>query len=296
MVGQGGMGKVYEAVHEFTLRNVALKILNSSFTADNTNVTRFFQEVRALAKLNHPNIVTLYNAGKGGRRYYFSMELVDGPSLAQYVREKKFLRERQALAITRAAAHALGYAHKKNIIHRDVKPENILMTSSGAIKITDFGVVMHRDEDHLTLTREGFMVGSIYFVSPEQSEGSRDIDGRSDIYSLGVTLYFMLTGRMAFEGDSVQEIFMKKNAGTWVSPRRFNPMVSHKTSALVRKMMKRNRDKRYQSMDEVIAAIDGHASFRRSVRIALALICGALLVAAGIAVEALMHISGMVLR
>lgn len=104
LIGEGGMGKVYSAVHEFTNRKVAIKILNYSFTKDETNVTRFFQEVRALAKLNHPGIVTLYDAGKGGRRYYFTMELVDGPSLDQYVRDKKRLTESQALAITRIAA------------------------------------------------------------------------------------------------------------------------------------------------------------------------------------------------
>src|SRR5690554_3491707 len=285
LIGKGGMGKVYSAVHEFTNRKVAIKILNYSYTKDETNVARFFQEVRALAKLNHPGIVTLYDAGKGGRRYYFAMELVEGPSLDQYVREKKRLPENQALAITKAAAEALGYSHKKNTIHRDIKPENIIIDSSNGVKVTDFGVVMHTDDDHLTLTREGYMVGSVHFASPEQVEGKRDIDGRSDIYSLGATLYFMLTGRTVYSGKNAQDILIKHVAGTWISPRRYNKNISIGTVRIIRKMMVKNRDKRYGTMEAVIDAIDGNSIGMRVVAIILKIAIILTLVGVGIGAE-----------
>ena len=255
LIGKGGMGKVYEAVHEFTGRKIALKVLNTQFTKDGTNITRFFQEVRALAKLNFPNIVTLFDAGKAGRRYYFAMELVEGPSLAQYVGRKTKLDEREALSITEKIARALALSHAANIIHRDIKPENILLDDRHNPKVTDFGVVMHQDDDHMTLTQEGFMVGSVHFSSPEQVEGARDIDGRSDIYSLGATLYYMLTGKTVYVGKNAEEVLTKHLIGTWTSPRRYNPAVSHRTVRLIRKMMARSRDRRYQTMEEVAAAI-----------------------------------------
>lgn len=296
LIGQGGMGKVYRAVHEFTFRDVAIKILNSTFTKDETTTTRFFQEIRALAKLNHPNIVTLYDAGKGGRRYYFTMELVDGPSLAAYVQEKGRLPEKEALKITRQTAYALGYAHKRNIIHRDVKPENVLIDSIGNAKVTDFGIVMHRDEDHMTLTREGFMVGTVHFASPEQVEGSREIDGRSDIYSLGATLYWMLTGRTLHRGASAQEIAMRLSSGKWVSPSRYNPRISFRTVRIIKKMMAKKPENRFQSMDEVIRAIDGNNFMYRAFKLVLKVAAGALLVSSGIAAEAYLHISDLFIR
>jgi serine/threonine protein kinase len=289
LIGKGGMGKVYEAVHEFTSRRVALKVLNTSFTKEGTNITRFFQEVRALAKLNHPNIVTLFDAGKAGRRYYFSMELVEGNSLAQYVSDKKHLSEADALAITGKIARALSFAHQNNVVHRDVKPENILLDTQLNPKVTDFGVVMHQDDDHMTLTQEGFMVGSVHFSSPEQVEGRRDVDGRSDIYSLGATLYFMLTGKTVYTGKSAEEILTKHLVGTWISPRLHNPDISIRTVRLIRRMMARSRDRRLQSMEEVVTTIQKIAMPRYSMRILLALGGALLLFGAGIIVEGFTH-------
>ncbi|MBN1760763.1 MAG: serine/threonine protein kinase [Chitinispirillaceae bacterium] len=281
LIGKGGMGKVYEAVHEFTGRKVALKVLTVQFTKERTNVSRFFQEVRALAKLGHPNIVTLFDAGKAGRRYYFAMELVDGPSLAEYVTKKKMLDEREALLMTVQIARALSFAHAGSIVHRDIKPENILVDEHYTPKVTDFGVVMHQDEDHMTLTQEGFMVGSVHFSSPEQVEGMRDIDGRSDIYSLGATLYYMLTGKTVFTGKSAEEVLTKHLVGTWTSPRHHNPSISPAVVRLIRKMMARSRDKRYQSMDQVIAAIQRIILPRWYLRVLAAAGIGILLFAAG---------------
>lgn len=256
LIGKGGMGRVYEAVHEFTGRRVALKILNTNFTKDNNNIKRFFQEIRALAKVKDQNIVTLYDAGKAGRRYYFAMELIEGPSLSRYVEKKKHLSEKESLLITLQVAKALASSHANNIIHRDIKPDNILLDNNNVPKVTDFGVVMHQDEDHLTLTQEGFMVGSVHFASPEQVEGARDIDGRSDIYSLGATLYYMLTGKTVYTGKTAEEIMTKHLLGSWVSPKRYNPSITSKTVRLIKKMMAKSREKRFQTMDEVVATIN----------------------------------------
>jgi serine/threonine-protein kinase len=287
LIGKGGMGKVYEAVHEFTGRRVALKVLNTNFTKDGTNVTRFFQEIRALAKLNSPNIVTLFDAGKAGRRFYFAMELVTGPSLDKYVAGKKQFGEREALIITGKIAKALALSHANNIIHRDIKPENILIDEQLSPKVTDFGVVMHQDDDHLTLTKEGFMVGSVHFASPEQVEGARDIDGRSDIYSLGATLYYMITGRTVYSGKNSEEILTKHLVGNWVSPRTYNPSISRRTVKLMRRMMARSREKRIQTMDEVVAEINKYATPGHSVQLVVAGVVAALLFIAGVVIESI---------
>lgn len=289
LIGSGGMGKVYEAVHEFTGRRVALKVLKTTFTRDGTNITRFFQEVRALAKLHSPHIVTLFDAGKAGRRYYFAMELIDGLSLAQYIEKHGVMDEREALSITGKIARALAFAHENNIVHRDVKPENILLDEQNYPKITDFGVVMHQDEDHMTLTQEGFMVGSVHFSSPEQVEGARDIDGRSDIYSLGATLYYMVTGKTVYTGKSAEEILTKHLVGNWISPRYHNPRLSSRAAKLVRRMMARSRDKRYQSMEEVVAAVQKISMPRFYLRMLFSFAAAAILFLAGVVVEGFSH-------
>ena len=187
-IGAGGMGEVYLAEDTELDRKVALKFLSPHLCQDEDCRKRFKREARAAAGLNHPNIVTIYEVGDYQGRPYFAMELVNGPSLAQYINEKKRIEEHEALTITGKVARALAFSHTKNIVHRDIKPENILLDEYLTPKVTDFGVVMHQDDDHMTLTQEGFMVGSVHFSSPEQVEGARDIDGRSDIYSLGATL------------------------------------------------------------------------------------------------------------
>ena len=250
------MGKVYEALHETMGRGVAIKVVGTKFTEDKNNTVRFYQEIRALAKLNHPNIVIIFDAGKVNRRHFFAMELLSGLSLKAYVDSKKFLDEKEALQIIRATAKALSHAHGRSIIHRDVKPENIIFDENNVPKLTDFGLVMHYDTDHLTLTQEGMMVGSFYYASPEQVDGRRDIDGRSDVYSLGATLYYALTGHTVYSGSSPQELISKIIKGRFMPPSRYNPRLSHKTLRLLRKMLTVNREKRFQSMEEVIAAIE----------------------------------------
>jgi serine/threonine-protein kinase len=296
LIGQGGMGKVYEATHEFTGRKFSLKILNVASSGDDTIVTRFFQEIRALAKLVHPGIVRLYDAGKAGRRYYFAMELVYGQSLAQYVEKNEMIAERDAIAIIKNVAKALSFSHAEDIIHRDIKPENILIDESNCPKITDFGVVMHRDEDHMTLTKEGYMVGSVYFASPEQIQGDRDVDGRTDIYSLGATFYYLLTGRMVYNGANAQEVLTRHLVGTFVSPKKFNPKVSRRTVSIIRKMMAKNREKRYQTMNELVNILDRDSRLLKLVRIVMMVATGVLLLISGSMMERFFHVSSLLMK
>jgi serine/threonine-protein kinase len=256
LIGEGGMGKVYEATHEFMGRTVAIKVINQEHTADKVKALRFFQEIRALIKTNHPNIVTIFDAGRVRRSYYYAMELLPGPSLKEYVDKRKFLPEKEALSIIRSIALALGHAHENSLVHRDVKPENIMFDSQRSPRLMDFGVAMHHDEHHMTLTQEGVTIGSLHYTSPEQVDGTRDIDRRSDIYSLGATLYYALSGRTVYSGDTPQALLTKHLTGNLVSPRNFNKLVSHRTVALIKKMMAVNRDRRFQSMADVVAAID----------------------------------------
>jgi serine/threonine-protein kinase len=271
LIGQGGMGKVYEAVHEIMGRRVALKVVTEQ---TDTTTARFYQEIRALAKLNHPNIVTIYDAGKINGKNFYAMELLPGPSLFTLVDAENHCNEKEALKIISAIARALEHAHAKNIIHRDIKPENIRFDAHGIPKLTDFGLVMHYDMDHMTLTQEGFLVGSFHYTSPEQVSGDRDLDGRSDIYSLGATLYFALTGRTLYDGKSPLEIIKKHLKGRYVSPRRYCRHLSGRTVRLLKKMLSVNRDKRFTSMAEVLRAIERPSLINPALIVTAALLVG----------------------
>jgi serine/threonine protein kinase len=255
-IGEGGMGKVHEAVHEFMRRQVAIKVMNPGLMRDENNAERFFQEIRALAKLNHPNIVTIFDAGKVNRKYFYAMEFLEGESLQAHVEKNGPMAEMSALALARAVACALSHAHERSVVHRDVKPSNIIIGPHGTVKLTDFGLVMHYDEDHLALTQSGMMVGSPVYASPEQMDGGRDIDARSDIYSLGATIYFALTATTMFTGRTPQEVMKNTVTGAWVSPRRRRKGIRLRTVRLLRKMTARKRERRYRSMKEVIRTIE----------------------------------------
>jgi serine/threonine protein kinase len=281
LIGQGGMGKVYEAVHEIMGRSVALKVITAQIANENNNATRFYQEIRALAKLNHPNIVIIYDAGKVNGKNYYAMELLPGPSLKEYTDTKKRIHEKEALKIISATARALDHAHARSIIHRDVKPENIIFDAFGVPKLTDFGLVMRSDMDHMTLTQEGFLVGSFFYASPEQVNGDRDLDGRSDIYSLGATLYHVLTGHTLYSGNSPQEVIAKHLKGRYISPKRYCPKLSNRTVRLLEKMLEVNREKRFKSMAELIKAIERPILMDRVVRAAEIFLIGTIILCIG---------------
>ena len=285
LIGEGGMGKVYEAVHEFMGRQVAIKVIHQEHTADKTKALRFFQEIRALVKLDHPNIVTIFDAGRVHRNYYYAMEFLPGPSLNDRANAKKPLPEKEALSIIKQVARALGHAHANKLVHRDVKPENIIFDSHGVPKLTDFGIAMHHDEHHLTLTQEGVTVGSLHYTSPEQVNGTRDIDCRADIYSLGATLYYALTGRTVYRGQTPQELLTQHLSGVMVSPRRYNSSVSGRTVGLIKKMMAVKREKRFQTMNAVVAAIDRPSLLYTAGMVASMVIGTAVLVMVGLLLQ-----------
>jgi eukaryotic-like serine/threonine-protein kinase len=278
LIGQGGMGKVYEAVHEIMGRSVALKVLIAQMA---TTTARFYQEIRALAKLNHPNIVIIYDAGSINGKNFYTMELLPGPSLKSLVDAKDHLNEKEALKIILETARALEHAHAKCIIHRDVKPENIIFDTHGVPKLTDFGLVMHCDMDHMTLTQEGFLVGSFHYTSPEQTSGDRDLDGRSDIYSLGATLYYALTGHTLYTGKSPHEIIAKHLKGKYVSPKHYYPKLSRRTVRLLKKMLAINREKRFKSMADVIRAIECPSWVKKALAVAAVLLIGTIIFCIG---------------
>jgi serine/threonine-protein kinase len=182
------------------------------------------------------------------------------------------------------------------VVHRDIKPENILLDENGSPKVTDFGVVMHRDKDHMTLTQEGYMVGSVHFASPEQVQGDRDIDGRSDQYSLGATFYYLLTGRTVYNGANFQEVLTQHLVGNLISPRKFNKTVSFRTVRIIKKMMSKNRDRRYKTMDELIKTLDKNSRFREILYIASMIATGIFLFIAGSIIERLFQISSLFVK
>ncbi len=199
-IGEGGMSVVYKAKDRLLNRYVAIKILRPEFIKDEQFVENFRKESQAAAGLSHPNIVNVYDVGKEGNIHFIVMELIDGKSLSEVIEERGRLDYKEAISIAKQVASALSLAHKNQIIHRDVKPHNILITSSGTVKLADFGIARAVSKEILAEGDEKIM-GSVHYFSPEQARGVY-VDERSDIYSLGIVLYEMLTGRVPFDGDN----------------------------------------------------------------------------------------------
>jgi len=197
ILGQGGMGVVYKARQKNLDRMVALKVLIHDPQRDHEFAHRFEREARSLAKLNHPNIVMIYDSGKAGDLYYFIMEYVDGSNLRQ-IMSSGSMESTEALAIVPQLCDALAYAHEEGIVHRDIKPENILIDNKGRVKVADFGIakLLARSETDYTLTAPQQVIGTMHYMAPEQFERPKEVDHRADIYSLGVVLYEMLTGEL----------------------------------------------------------------------------------------------------
>ncbi len=204
-IGKGGMGQVFRARHRMMDRQVALKVLPSDFAADQELVDRFFLEVKSLGKLLHPNIVTAFDAGQWDGLYYLVMELIQGQSLSQYISTNGPFSIEKSIDIVLQTAKALAYAHDRGLIHRDIKPSNLMITADGTIKVLDFGLVRisGRDDDNVA-DQQRRLMGTVEFMSPEQIRHASTIDFRSDLYSLGATLFYLLTGQPMFTGEPVQ--------------------------------------------------------------------------------------------
>jgi eukaryotic-like serine/threonine-protein kinase len=257
-LGQGGMGAVFKARQKSLDRIVALKILPPKIAADAKFIERFQREARATAKLNHPNIVQGIDVGKDAATglWYFAMELVDGPSLQQVLKEQKVMPEARALAITRDIARALDCAAGMGIVHRDIKPDNILLTARGEAKLADLGLAKQLSDD-ASVTQSGQSVGTPNYMSPEQARGAAaEIDIRTDIYALGGTLFHLVTGQTPFSGETSVVIMTKHLTEPPPKARVVNPAVSEACSRLITRMMQKKREQRVQSPKELIEQID----------------------------------------
>jgi len=243
-LGAGGMGRVYRAKNVTLERVVALKTLAPIFSADEAFVQRFLKEARAAARLNHPNIVQIYDFGCEEGIYYLAMEYVDGPSLRALLGHAR-LAERDAIVLVRHAVAALGVAHAAGIVHRDIKPDNLMLTARrDRLKLVDLGIAKRMDEDK-GLTQTGQAVGTPQYISPEQIRGVKDIDARADIYSLGATLFQLVTGRAPYEGSSGALVMSMHLTHPLPDPRKFVPGLSEGICRVLRKMMAKDRNERY---------------------------------------------------
>jgi TolB-like protein/ketosteroid isomerase-like protein len=253
-LGGGGMGAVYRARQLSMQREVAVKILHEHLASDTAFVDRFYREAHASGKLTHPNIIRGIAAGKAGDRFYFAMEFVDGESVSELLKRHGRLPAGEVARIGLEVARALDHAHSRQIVHRDIKPANIMIDREGVVKVADLGLAKARSEES-GLTQAGAVYGTPAFMAPEQASDAASADQRSDIYSLGVTLYFLLTGAKPFAGTSA-ELLGAKRTGVYRPIRECEPAVPETFERIVDKMMRPDPKQRFQTAAEVAAAIE----------------------------------------
>jgi serine/threonine protein kinase len=259
-LGEGGMGVVYLARHQSLDRLAAVKFLPAEMASDASFVELFLREAKAAAKLAHPNIVDVHDAGVvGDNIYYFIMEYVEGHDLNSMLKDLGTVPPEQAIDYIRQAASALAYAHKKQIIHRDIKPENLLLTTEGVIKVVDLGLAKWAGEEQSMLTQTGDILGSPIYISPERLRDPHTNDPRSDIYSLGSTFYHLVTGKIPYEG-SAPVIMARHLTDPVPDPREENPSLDDGLALIIMKMMAKDVRERFQTMDEVETALKEYRS------------------------------------
>jgi eukaryotic-like serine/threonine-protein kinase len=250
-VGSGGMAEVYRARDELLGREVAVKVLSERFSRDRSFVERFRREAQSAANINHPNIVSLYDYGADGGTYYIVMEYIDGQTIADIIHSEGPLLPERAAEIAADVAQALSRAHSTGLVHRDIKSSNIMLTSSGQTKVTDFGIARALGGDgEQTMTQTGMVIGTAAYLSPEQAQGN-PVDPRSDVYSLGVVVFEMLTGRTPFGGDSPLAIAYKHVREEPPRPSSINPHIPESLDAITLKALAKNPDNRYSSAAEM---------------------------------------------
>lgn len=252
LIGSGGMANVYKAKCHRLNRMVAVKILKSDLAENAEFRRRFRDESQAVAQLSHANIVSVYDVSTSGDTEYIVMELINGITLKQYMERRGQMDWREALHFSTQIMRALAHAHSRGIIHRDIKPQNIMVLRDGSVKVADFGIACLADAAQ-TLTQEA--LGSVHYISPEQARGDR-IDARSDIYSSGVVLYEMLTGRLPFEGDSAVSVAIQHLSSVPLSPRDINENVPEALELICMKAMNPNVDRRYGSAEEMLEDLE----------------------------------------
>jgi eukaryotic-like serine/threonine-protein kinase len=256
-LGEGGMGAVYLAYHEELGKQVALKVLAESLASNQRYVDRFYREDKSGQLLNHPNIVRSYGAGQDltTHKHYLVLEYIDGTTAHALLDRYGRLSVGDAVHIALDVARALEHAHSRNVIHRDIKPDNVLITRSGVSKLADLGLAKRTDEaSHLTATRQGF--GTSYYMPYEQALNAKHADGRSDLYALGATLYHLITGEVPFKGDNHLEVIEKKESGAFTPASQLNPAVPRILDQILGRMMARHPRDRYQTASELIVELE----------------------------------------
>jgi hypothetical protein len=264
-IGVGGMGAVYLAEHPLIGKRVALKVLHAEFSSKEDVVKRFFQEAKAVNDIQHPNIVDIVDYGvlenvQGARTVYFIMEFLDGPSLADVIRNEAPLAPERALAIALQIADALGACHASGVVHRDLKPDNIMLIQRGRepdfVKVLDFGIAKLTGEQKVSVrTRTGLLMGTPAYMSPEQCEGSAAVDHRTDVYAVGILLYEMLCGQVPFTGETYGQILLQHLTQVPTPLSVTRGLIPPHVEAVVFKALEKHPDARYQTMDELMKAL-----------------------------------------
>lgn len=252
-IGGGGMALVYKAQDILLNRNVAIKVLRQQFVHDEEFIRRFRREAQSAASLSHPNVVSIYDVGQEDEIHYIVMEYIEGNNLNEIIKERAPLQVDEAVRIASQICDALDHAHHNQIIHRDIKPHNILIGRNGRVKVTDFGIA--RAVTSTTITQTGSVVGSVHYFSPEHAKGVATGE-KSDLYSLGIVLYQMLTARLPFLGESPISVALKHLQEEFDEPREVNPLIPQSVENVILKSMRKNPQERYQSAEEMMQDLE----------------------------------------
>jgi len=255
-LGKGAMAIVYKGRQLSLNRMVAIKVLPKRFSENPEYVERFYKEGQAAGKLNHNNIVQAFDVGEAGGYHYFVMEYVQGKTLYEDIAQGKIFTEEEALDIIIQVARALAHAHSCGLIHRDVKPKNIMINTDGVVKLADMGLARETTDIEAAQTEAGKAYGTPYYIAPEQIRGEIDIDGRADIYGLGATLYHMVTGRVPFMADDPADVMRKHLREQLIPPDHINTSLSAGISEVIEVMMAKQKEDRYNNVEELLTDLE----------------------------------------
>jgi len=255
-LGAGAMAIVYKAEQLSLNRTVAIKVLPKRFSENPEYVERFYKEGQAAGKLNHNNIVQAFDVGEAGGYHYFVMEYVEGKTLYDDLAAGKVSNEEEALDIIIQVAHALAHAHARGLIHRDVKPKNIMIDTAGVVKLADMGLARLTTDIKAAQTEAGKAYGTPYYIAPEQIRGEIDINGRADIYGLGATFYHLVTGRVPFMADDPTDVMRKHLREQLIPPDHINTSLSAGISEVIEVMMAKRKEERYNNAEELLADLE----------------------------------------